>query len=100
MNEYKQKQRAGILFPQKIRVARPVNADLSPILVSITRGAISLAPAVQHIAVAATLVHIKYLDFVNQAVVRRVTYVTRDRNLVLASIPNGEGQKRNKYPKE
>jgi hypothetical protein len=69
MNEYNQEQRVGFLFPEKIRVTRLVNADLFPILVSITRGATSIAPVIQHIAVASTLVYIKYLDFTNPAVV-------------------------------
>ena len=49
------------LFQEKVWVAGCVNADLFPILVPVARGATSLAPVIQHVAVVGTLVHIKYL---------------------------------------
>ena len=71
----KNKSERMVLFPEKIRVAGSINADLFPILVPIARDATSLAPFIQRVAVAPTLVHIKYLDFTNPAVIRWVAQV-------------------------
>jgi hypothetical protein len=74
-NCYKEKQVIDVreekkfLFPEKVWVAGCVNADLFPILISVAWGTTSLAPVIQRVAIAPTLIHIKNFDFANPAVI-------------------------------
>jgi hypothetical protein len=96
----KNKSEGMVLFSEKIRFTWCVNADLFPVLVPVARGATSLAPVIQHIAIATAFVHIKYLDFANPAVIRWITQIAWDRDLILCSVTWSDDHARKKHPKE
>jgi hypothetical protein len=82
-----------------IWVTRPVNADFPRFFVAITRGAVTFAGAVKHITVAPSTVYIEYSNFTNEPVLRGVTAVARDRDIIF-SMGRGENERRKDDPKE